>query len=121
MPDHQIVRCIGVGSYGEVWLARNVLGVPRAVKVIRRHFFRDARPFERELAGVRRFEPLSRENEGLVDILHTGRNDADGYFYYVMELADDAAKEGDGGEGAAHDESSIDAPSRSSPDLRSAY
>lgn len=91
IPDHQILRCIGVGSYGEVWLARNVLGVLRAVKVIRRHFFRDDRPFERELAGVRRFEPLSREDEGFVDILHTGRNDAEGYFYYVMELADAAA------------------------------
>lgn len=91
VPDHQILRCIGVGSYGEVWLARNVLGQPRAVKVIRRHFFRDARPFERELAGVRRFEPLSREHEGFVDILHTGHHDADGYFYYVMELADPAS------------------------------
>jgi hypothetical protein len=27
----------------------------------------------------------------LVDILHIGRHDTAGYFYYVMELADDAS------------------------------
>ena len=31
-------------------------------------------------------------NEGFIDILQIGRNDADGYFYYVMELADDASR-----------------------------
>src|SRR5574342_183453 len=33
IPDHQLLRCIGQGSYGEVWLGRNVLGEYRAVKV----------------------------------------------------------------------------------------
>ena len=27
IPDHQLLRCIGSGSYGEVWLARNMMGV----------------------------------------------------------------------------------------------
>ncbi|MBI4661825.1 MAG: PD40 domain-containing protein, partial [Verrucomicrobia bacterium] len=35
-------------------------------------------------------EPISRTHESQVDILHIGRNDQAGYFYYVMELADDA-------------------------------
>src|SRR5213592_3220598 len=26
IPDYELVRCIGRGSYGDVWLARNVLG-----------------------------------------------------------------------------------------------
>ena len=26
IPDHELLRCIGRGSYGEVWLERNVLG-----------------------------------------------------------------------------------------------
>lgn len=29
IPDHELLRCIGRGSYGEVWLARNVLGEQR--------------------------------------------------------------------------------------------
>ena len=34
IPDHQLLRCIGRGSYGEVWLARNTMGTYRAVKVV---------------------------------------------------------------------------------------
>lgn len=94
IPDHEVLRVIGEGSHGQVWLARSVLGAWRAVKVVRRDLFSDARPFDREFVGVQRFEPLSREDEGFVDVLHTGRNDAEGYFYYVMELADDASSEG---------------------------
>jgi Protein kinase domain len=90
VPDHELVRRIGRGSYGEVWLARSVVGTCRAVKVVYRSGFEDARPFEREFTGIQRFEPISRSDEGLVDILQLGRNDEEGYFYYVMELADDA-------------------------------
>src|SRR5216110_1121304 len=92
IPDHQLLRRIGGGSYGEVWLARNVLGDYRAVKVIYRDKFEHDRPFEREFEGIQKFEPISRLHESQVDILHVGRNDAAGYFYYVMELADDAAE-----------------------------
>src|SRR5450432_2697744 len=48
VPDHELLQVIGRGSYGEVWLARNVLGTLRAVKIIRRDSFSNARPFERE-------------------------------------------------------------------------
>lgn len=73
-----------------MWLARSVTGSWRAVKVVHRDRFRDGRPFEREWAGVRRFEELSREHDAFVDILQTGRGEGDAFFYYVMELADDA-------------------------------
>ncbi len=82
---------IGRGSYGEVWLARNILGTWRAVKIIRRDSFANPRPFEREFAGIQLMEPLSRGHEGLVDILQVGRAEHDEYFYYVMELADPVA------------------------------
>ncbi|MDA1277918.1 MAG: DUF4384 domain-containing protein [Verrucomicrobia bacterium] len=91
IPDHQVLRRIGQGSYGEVWLALNVVGTCRAVKIVYRRTFSSARPYEREFAGIRKFEPISRAHEGLVDILQIGRNDQLGYFYYVMELADDAS------------------------------
>ncbi len=93
VPDHEMVRCIGRGSYGEVWLARNAVGTWRAVKVVYRDRFKDPRPYEREFFGIQKYEPISRTNEGLVDVLQIGRNDAEGHFYYVMELADDASAE----------------------------
>jgi hypothetical protein len=86
--DHTLIRRIGAGSYGEVWLARNVLREARAVKVIYRHRFADPRPFEREFEGIQRFEPISRSHPSQLAILHVGKNDAAGCFYYVMELAD---------------------------------
>ncbi len=87
VPDHTLIRRVGRGAYGEVWLAHNTLGTWRAVKFIRRSSFDDDRPFERELAGIQRFEPISRSHESQLNILHVGR--AEDGFYYVMELADD--------------------------------
>src|SRR4029453_8551313 len=36
----ELLRCIGRGSYGEVWLARNILGNYRALKIIEQKAFR---------------------------------------------------------------------------------
>src|SRR5579859_4536989 len=89
IPDHHLLRRIGRGSYGEVWLARNIMGMYRAVKIVHRKSFEHERPFERELSGIRKFEPVSRSYEGFIDVLHAGINEEQGYFYYVMELGDD--------------------------------
>jgi hypothetical protein len=85
-----MLRCIGRGAFGEVWLARTVMGAYRAVKVVHRDAFEHERPFEREFEGIQRFEPVSREHPSQIAILHVGRNEEAGCFYYVMELADDA-------------------------------
>jgi WD40 repeat protein/serine/threonine protein kinase len=90
VPDHELLRGIAEGSYGEVWLARNVMGAYRAVKFVHRSSFDHERPYEREMEGIQQFEPISRSHDGFVDVLQVGRNDRDGYFYYVMELGDDA-------------------------------
>lgn len=89
IPDHKLIRRIGVGSYGEVWLAQNDLGRFRAVKIVFVDRFKERGPFEREFAGIRQFEPISRSHDALVDVLHVGDARGKGYFYYVMEVADD--------------------------------
>lgn len=90
VPDYQMDRLIGRGSYGEVWLAHSALGTRRAVKVVYRDSFDSERPYLRELAGIRAYEPIS-SHESQMRVFHVGKNDEAGYFCYVMELADDAA------------------------------
>jgi len=89
VPNHQMVRIIGRGAYGEIWLARSLTGTWCAVKIVDRQTFQSDRAFEREFEGMAKFEPISRSHDGFIDILHVGREEAGGFFYYVMELADD--------------------------------
>src|SRR5437762_3229615 len=93
-PDPGHLHAIGRGAYGEVWLARHTrLGALRAIKIIRRAQFGDARPFTREFDGIQKYEPISRSHPNLVSILHVGG--ADDCFYYVMELADEVPNPND--------------------------
>ena len=87
--EHQLIRRIGSGSGGEVWLAKNALGTYRAVKIIFRKSFPWQKPYEDEFHGLVRLEPISRQHDGLVDILQIGGSIESDYFYYVMELGDD--------------------------------
>lgn len=80
---------IGRGAYGEVWMARGVTGALRAVKVVRREDYDHPESFEREFEAIKKYEPVSRKHDGLVPVLQVGRNDAGGFYYYIMELADD--------------------------------
>ena len=88
IPGHELLRSIGHGAYGEVWLARDEIGAFHAVKVIYKRTFADRNPFEREYRGILQYTPISRTHHGLVPILHVGRENQAGFFYYVMEVAD---------------------------------
>ena len=72
IPGHELLRRIGEGTYGEVWLARSSLGNGRAVKIVHRARFpaNAERAYEREFRGMKLFEPVSREHPGFVDIIH---------------------------------------------------
>ena len=92
IPDYALLRRIGGGAYGDVWLARSATGAWRALKIVWRHTFEDDRPFQREFEGIQHFERLSREHPSQIALFHVGRGE--GYFYYVMELADAAGSRG---------------------------
>lgn len=124
VPDHELIRRIGGGSYGDVWLARSVTGRLRAVKVVWRQNFSCDRPYEREFRGIVQFEPISRSHPSVVNVLHVGRDDGAGCFFYVMELADNAnhpsAESGArSAESALHNRDSLTSrlPSSLSPEL----
>lgn len=72
IPDHEVLRVIGRGAYGEIWLARTLTGALRAVKIVYRSTFESERAFRREFEGMSSFEPISRVHAGFIDILHVG-------------------------------------------------
>ncbi len=90
IPDYELLRLIGRGSYGDVWLARGVTGVYRAIKIVWRARFADAQPYEREFKGLTEFAAISLEESRQLALLHVGRTPE--FFYYVMELADDVTR-----------------------------
>lgn len=91
IPDYTVYpEPIGEGSYGKVYLARDALGNWRAAKVVYRSRFDSDRPYQRELEGIQRFAAISHGHPSQLPIFHFGPEDTAKYFYYVMELADDA-------------------------------
>jgi serine/threonine protein kinase len=94
IPDYTLLKRIGSGAYGEVWLGQSVTGALRAVKIVWREDFEHTRTFQREFLGIQQFEPISRGHPCLVHILHVGWNEKRGFYYCVMELGDDVEEGG---------------------------
>ncbi len=91
IPDFDLLRVIGRGGFGEVWIARNrATGQLRAVKLIPRARDGRANPAGREAVSLALLDPtLRRQHPNLLTIHHVGQTP--GYLFYVMDLADDAA------------------------------
>lgn len=92
IPDIELLRSVGRGAYGNVWLARNAVGVYVAVKIINRNAFADEGPYDREFRGITKFWPISLGHPNIVRIFHVGRSERRDYFFYIMEAADDVRR-----------------------------
>lgn len=91
IPNCQLLKAIGKGGMGEVWLAEELTNHKlQAVKFVFQRTIDDVSKFAREIEGVRLFAPLSRQYDGFVQILDVGLLPNGKGFWYVMELADNA-------------------------------
>jgi eukaryotic-like serine/threonine-protein kinase len=90
VPDFDLIRPVGRGGFGEVWLAANrTTGQLRAVKIIPLRQAGETDPAAREITSLTRLEArLARQHPNLLTIHHVGKT-AD-YLFYVMDPADDA-------------------------------
>ncbi len=86
IPNYDLIKPIGKGTFGEVWLANErVTSVFRAIKII---YKRNTRLSQRELDGVKKYQQCAHNNAHLLQILTVG--ETDNTYYYVMPLADNA-------------------------------
>lgn len=92
LPQHRLLRRIGKGGFGEVWIGEHRdLDVFVAVKLVPAS---DPAKLEEELRGLRKLKqnvPFEGRRH-LVWIEEVGRTEGDGALYCVMELADAVAR-----------------------------
>jgi len=91
IPDYDLIRPIGEGGFGRVWLAKNeTTGHLRAVKLVPLGRSGNVDRAGREIMSLTRLEAnLEHQHDHLLTIHHVGRTDE--FLYYVMELADDVS------------------------------
>lgn len=89
IPDFDLIRPVGSGGFGEVWLATNrTTGRLRAVKLIPLRPSGGSDPAAREIGSLTRLEAnLGRHHPNLLGVDHVGKTDE--HLFYVMEPADD--------------------------------
>ncbi|MFH1922893.1 MAG: hypothetical protein ABIP48_23765, partial [Planctomycetota bacterium] len=90
VPDFDLLRQIGEGGFGQVWLARNrTTGRLRALKLIPLRRSGRADPAGREIVSLTHLESrVESEHPNLLAIHHVGKT-AD-HLFYVMDLAGDS-------------------------------
>lgn len=90
VPDFDLLRPIGRGGFGEVWLGVNrSTGALRAVKLIPLRGVA-ADPAGREMVSLAQLESQRvARHPHLLDIQHVGRTES--HLFYLMDLADDVS------------------------------
>ncbi len=91
VPDFDLVRAVGSGGFGQVWLATNrTTGQLCAIKLIALQQTGPAAPAVREISSLVRLEANARcRHPNLLEIHHVGKTAT--HLFYVMDPADDAA------------------------------
>jgi serine/threonine protein kinase len=91
VPDFDLIRPIGEGAFGTVWLASNqTTGRLRAVKVIPLRSTTAGSPARREIVSLKHLEAhIDDQHTNLLTIYHVGRTAE--HLFYVMDLADDVS------------------------------
>ncbi|MBC8870504.1 MAG: serine/threonine protein kinase [Planctomycetes bacterium] len=89
IPDFELIRCIGEGGFGQVWLAANrATKHLRAVKVIPLQSAGRSDPAGREITSLTSLEAhVRRRHANLMVIHHVAQTDQ--HLFYVMDPADD--------------------------------
>lgn len=89
IPDMELLRPIGKGGFGEVWLAHNkTTGGLRAVKVVPLRRADSVDPAGREIVSLSRLEQTAHVRDpNLVTIHHVGTTA--NHLFYIMDPADD--------------------------------
>lgn len=75
IPDYHLIRAVGRGTFGTVWLAEETLAsVFRAIKVLDPPAASDGAPrIDRELDGIHAYQAHAKDHPHLVRILKTGQ------------------------------------------------
>jgi len=91
IPEYELLRTIGEGGFGQVWLARNrTTGRLRAVKLVPLGRSGGSDRAGREIMSLTRLEAnLRHHHANLLTIHHVGKTTE--HLYYVMDLADDVS------------------------------
>ena len=91
IPEYELLRPIGEGGFGQVWLAKNrTTSRLRAVKLVPLGRSGGADRAGREIMSLTRLEAnLRHHHANLLTIHHVGKTTE--HLYYVMDLADDVS------------------------------
>lgn len=86
IPNFDFERCCGSGAYGDVWVANDINGLRRAVKVLYKTRLKNLGVLDKEIRGLRLYCKEVPRHPNLIEVFYAGETEE--LVYYVMELAD---------------------------------